>query len=83
MFVGRTGRIKGKNSNIEDLYDSVYNKILKMPGSLKIFPGHDYGKKPNTTLKENILNSPLLNAKNLDDFKKRMDDYEKNREIGS
>ena len=83
MFVGRTGRIKGKNSNIEDLYDSVYNKILKMPGSIKIFPGHDYGERPNTTLEENILNSPLLNAKNLDDFKKRMDDYEKNREIGS
>ena len=41
MFVGRTGRIKGKNSNIEDLYDSVYNKILKMPRSIKIFPGHD------------------------------------------
>ena len=83
MFVGRTGRIKGKNSNIEDLYDSVYNKILKMPGSIKIFPGHDYGEKPNITLEENILNSPLLSAKNLDDFKKRMDDYEKDREIGS
>ena len=83
MFVGRTGRIKGKNSNIEDLYDSVYNKILKMPGSIKIFPGHDYGKKPNITLEENILNSPLLSAKNLDDFKKRMNDYEKDREIGS
>ncbi len=83
MFVGRTGRIKGKNSNIENLYDSIYNKILKMPGSIKIFPGHDYGGKPSITLEENILNSPLLSAKNLDDFKKRMDDYEKNRDIGS
>ena len=35
------------------------------------------------TLEENILNSPLLSAKSLDDFKKRMDDYEKNRKIGS
>ena len=83
MFGGRTGRIKGKNSSIEDLYNSIYNKILKMPGSIKIYPGHDYGNKPNITLEENVLNSPLLNAKNLDDFKKRMDDYEKNREIGS
>ena len=83
MFVGRTGRIKGKNSNIEDLYDSVYNKILKMPGSLKIYPGHDYGDKPNITLEKNILNSPLLNANSLEEFKKRMDDYEKNRKTGS
>ena len=83
MFVGRTGRIKGKNSSIEDLYDSIYNKILKMPGSIKVYPGHDYGDRPNITLEENILNSPLLSAKSLDDFKKRMDDYEKNRKIGS
>ena len=83
MFVGRTGRIKGKNSSIEDLYDSIYNKILKMPKSIKIYPGHDYGDRPNITLEENILNSPLLSAKSLDDFKKRMDDYEKNRKIGS
>ena len=34
-------------------------------------------------LEENILNSPLLSANSLDDFKKRMDDYEKDREIGS
>ena len=83
MFVGRTGRIKGKYSSIEDLYDSIYNKILKMPGSIKIYPGHDYGHKPNITLEENILNSPLLSANSLDEFKKRMDDYEKNRKIGS
>ena len=81
MFVGRTGRVKGKNSSIEDLYDSIYNKILKMPEGIKIYPGHDYGDRPNITLKENILSSPLLGAESLDDFKKRMEDYEKNRKI--
>ena len=54
-----------------------------MPGSIKVYPGHDYGHKPNITLEENILNSPLLSANSLDEFKKRMDDYEKNRKIGS
>ena len=83
MFVGRTGRVKGKKSDIEDLYDSVYNKILKMPGNMRIYPGHDYGEMPTITLHDNIEHSPLLRAKSLHDFKKRMDDYEKNREIGS
>ena len=54
-----------------------------MPGSIKVYPGHDYGDRPNITLEENILNSPLLSANSLDEFKKRMDDYEKNRKIGS
>ena len=66
----------------KELYDSIYNKILKMPRSLKIYPGHDYGNRPSVTLHENILISPLLRAKSLDDFKKRMDDYENNRQIG-
>jgi len=83
IFIGRTGRIKGSKSNIEDLYQSVYNKILKMPKNVRIYPGHDYGDKPTMTLDENIKQSPLLRAKDLDDFKKRMDDYEKNREVGS
>jgi hypothetical protein len=54
-----------------------------MPKNVRIYPGHDYGDKPTMTLDENIKQSPLLRAKDLDDFKKRMDDYEKNREVGS
>ena len=83
MFVGRTGRVKGKKSDIRDLYDSVYNKILKMSGNTRIYPGHDYGERSTITLHKNIEHSPLLRAKDLDDFNKRMDDYEKNRKVGS
>ena len=83
MFVGRTGRVKGKNSDLSALYDSIYNKILKMPGNIRIYPGHDYGDSLTISLQENIKKSPLLRAKDLNDFKKRMDNYEKNRTIGS
>ena len=30
IFIGRTGRIKGSKSNVEDLYRSVYDKIMKI-----------------------------------------------------
>tara|TARA_B100001996_G_scaffold374988_1_gene354343 strand:- start:381 stop:1043 length:663 start_codon:yes stop_codon:yes gene_type:complete len=83
MFVGRTGRVVSNRSNIKDLYESIYNKILIMAGNTRIYPGHDYGEKPSVLLEENIKASPLLKAKDLNDFKKRMDNYEKNRKPGS
>ena len=81
LFVGRTGRTISDGSNIEDLYESVYNKLLKLPGDTHIYPGHDYGKVPSISLKENKKISDLLQAKNKEDFKNKMVHYEKNRQL--
>jgi hypothetical protein len=54
-----------------------------MPGNIRIYPGHDYGDSPTISLQDNIKNSPLLRAKDINDFKIRMANYEKNRTIGS
>ena len=82
LFVGRTGRVKSSKSNISDLYRSIYNEILTLPHNTRIYPGHNYGHKKSITISENIKLSPLLQAKDLKDFKNRMDDYEKNRTPG-
>ena len=79
LFVGRTGRVISKESNIEDLYESVYNKILKMPLNTRIFPGHNYGETATITLEKNIKISPLLQAKNFKDFQLKMEHYELSR----
>jgi glyoxylase-like metal-dependent hydrolase (beta-lactamase superfamily II) len=83
LFVGRTGRVISAKSSLEDLYDSVYNKLLTLPENIRIYPGHDYGEKPTITLAENIKISPLLRAKNLKDFQQKMDEYERTRTPGS
>lgn len=83
MFVGRTGRVISNKSNIKHLYNSIYNKILTLPMNTRIYPGHDYGHIQSILLSDNIDNSPLLRAKNFDDFKYRMNEYENNRNIGS
>ena len=83
LFVGRTGRTISNGSNIDDLYESVYNKLLRLPDDTLIYPGHDYGEMPSITIKENKKISDLLQAKNKEDFINKMLHYEKNREIGS
>lgn len=79
LFVGRTGRVISSGSDIEDLYLSIYNKILKLPDHLRVYPGHHYGEKKSITLKDNIKISSLLQAVNFKDFSKRMTDYEESR----
>jgi len=79
LFIGRTGRVKGKKSDIRELYNSIYKKLLVLSNELRIYPGHDYGKYPSLKIKDNISISPLLRAKNLQDFIERMKEYESNR----
>ncbi len=79
LFVGRPGRVISEKSNIKELYNSIYKKILILSNNLRIYPGHDYGEKLTIQIKENITISPLLRAKNLKDFIKKMKDYELNR----
>ena len=83
LFVGRTGRTISDRSDINDLYDSVYNKLFKLPGDTYIYPGHDYGKVPSIKIEENRKISGLLQAKDKFDFIDKMGKYEKNRKIGS
>ena len=82
LFVGRTGRVISAKSDVADLYDSVYNKLLILPENTRIYPGHDYGDVPTITIDKNIEISPLLQATSLKDFKQKMNDYERNRKSG-
>ena len=81
LFVGRTGRVISQRSNIEELFNSVYKRLLILSKDLRIYPGHDYGKQPSIKIKNNINISPLLRAKNLKDFVERMEEYELNRTL--
>ena len=79
LFIGRTGRTLSKGSNTSDLYNSVYKKLLNLPGNTIIYPGHNYGSKPTMTISENIKISNLLQASGEKDFIDRMKNYEKTR----
>ena len=83
IFIGRTGRTISKGSDTKDLYNSVYNKLFKLPHNVMIYPGHNYGPKPSMTISENINAGSLLRAKSENDFMDRMRDYEQKRIKGS
>ena len=50
LFVGECGRIDLPGGNAEDLYHSFFDKILKISDNVEIYPGHDYGLKPFSSI---------------------------------
>ena len=46
LLINGTGRTDFQNGNSADAYDSIFNKLLKLPEKTLVFPAHDYnGKK--------------------------------------
>lgn len=60
VFVGGCGRADFENSNVNDLFNSI-QRIKNLPDETIIYPGHDYGDKPTSTVKiEKEKNSYFL-----------------------
>ena len=79
LFVGRPGRTISSKSNINELYDSLYNKIFKINPKTMIYPGHHYGYKKTISIKDNLITSDFFKCNNIEEFKEVMELYEKNR----
>lgn len=50
LFVGECGRTDLEGSSSVDMYDSLFNKLLKLDDKIEIYPGHDYGPTPHSTI---------------------------------
>ncbi|MGA8842799.1 MAG: MBL fold metallo-hydrolase [Nitrososphaeraceae archaeon] len=72
LFVGSCGRIDLPGGNVDKMYDSLYNRIINLDKSLRVFPGHDYGSSPTSTIQDEIKNNPILNFKSKESFMRYM-----------
>jgi hydroxyacylglutathione hydrolase len=50
LFVGECGRVDLPDSDPGELYESLFNKLLKLDDKVEVYPGHDYGVKPHSTI---------------------------------
>jgi len=62
LFVGECGRTDLPGGSAEDMYTSLLQKIAKLDDNIEVYPGHDYGPSPNSTIaKEKQTNYTLQN----------------------
>ncbi len=68
LLINGTGRTDFQNGNSKDAYNSIFNKLLKLPEETLLYPAHDYkGEKVSTIGKEKKLN-PRLQVSNVDEY---------------
>mgnify|MGYP001393798915 FL=1 len=68
LLINGTGRTDFQNGSATDAYNSIFNKLLKLPEDTLLYPAHDYkGEKVSTIGKEKKQN-PRLQVNSVDEY---------------
>ena len=68
LLINGTGRTDFQGGSAKDQYDSIFNRLLKLPDQTVIYPAHDYNGKKNSTIIEEKKNNPRLQVKSIDEY---------------
>ena len=67
LFVEGCGRVDLPGSDIKQQWDSLV-KLKKMDENIEVYPGHDYGTVPSSTIKYEKENNHFLKCNNFEEF---------------
>src|SRR5947208_2908107 len=72
LLIRGTGRTDFQNGDPRAQYDSIFNKLLKLPDAMLVYPAHDYKGDTVSTIGEEKLFNPRLRAKSMDEYAELM-----------
>jgi glyoxylase-like metal-dependent hydrolase (beta-lactamase superfamily II)/rhodanese-related sulfurtransferase len=72
LLIRGTGRTDFQNGDPRAQYDSIFNKLLKLPETTLVFPAHDYKGETVSTIGEEKRFNPRLNVKSMDEYAELM-----------
>ena len=68
LLINGTGRTDFQNGSAKIQYDSLFNKLLKLPEKTIVYPAHDYNGKKFSTIGDEKNNNPRLQVDNVDQY---------------
>jgi sulfur dioxygenase len=68
LLIHGTGRTDFQNGDPRAQYDSIFNKLLKLPDETLVFPAHDYKGETVSTIGEEKFFNPRLRVKSVDEY---------------
>ena len=68
LLINGTGRTDFQNGSSQDAYNSLFNKLLKLPDNTLLYPGHDYNGKLVSTIGNEKKSNPRLQVNNADEY---------------
>ena len=60
LFVGSAGRTDLAGGSIKDLQSSIRTRLFSLPDDTRVWPGHDYGDRPVSTLGQEKRTNPFM-----------------------
>jgi hydroxyacylglutathione hydrolase len=60
LFVEAVGRTDFPGSSWKGLETSILNKLYTLPGETIVFPGHNYGPAPSSTIQHEKRHNPFV-----------------------
>ena len=72
LLIGGTGRTDLPTGDPDQLYDSLFGKLLELDPALLVFPAHDYKGRSHSTLGAEIADNPRLQKRDRADFTRMM-----------
>lgn len=72
LLFGATGRTDLPSGDAEALYDSLFQRVLKLDPNTKIYPAHDYQARHSSTIAEELATNPRLQARDRSAFVEMM-----------
>ncbi|TNF33184.1 MAG: MBL fold metallo-hydrolase [Gammaproteobacteria bacterium] len=72
LFIRGSGRTDFQNGSARDLYNSLHGKLLKLPDTMWVYPGHDYKGWTVSTIGEEKQHNPRANIHPIAAFEKFM-----------
>jgi glyoxylase-like metal-dependent hydrolase (beta-lactamase superfamily II) len=73
LLIGGTGRSDLPTGDPDQLYDSLFGKLLKLPPETLVYPAHDYKGRSHSTIGDEIANNPRLQKKARAEFVEMME----------
>ena len=68
LLINGTGRTDFQNGSAKDSYNSIFNKLLKLPEDTLLYPAHDYNGKKFSSIGNEKKFNPRLQVNNENEY---------------
>jgi glyoxylase-like metal-dependent hydrolase (beta-lactamase superfamily II) len=68
LLINGTGRTDFQNGSSKDSYESIFNKLLKLPKETLLYPAHDYKGEKVSTIGKETNNNPRLQVNSMNEY---------------
>ena len=68
LLIRGTGRTDFQNGSPRAQYESIFNRLLKLPDETMVFPAHDYKGDTVSTIGEEKRHNPRLQVRSVDEY---------------